>query len=236
MAMGETMNIEAMVISVNEPQLGRCLESVKKQTVPFSGLTHVNNVFPECEAFNKGLSQVSGEWCMHIAGDVVLYEDTLEKVIEYIKTRHTDTIGAFFFGAHDTFLDTVIGWVGVLQTKAYKSVPIWDKLSNDTIINNRLRKRGWRMKKDSTVVIGTHFDDPDDFQIFRRFYTQEIKYGRGDNSGLRMILTNLLDKTEDPRYSLAIEAGEFAKKKRSYPGSHDLNFDRELFEEFRRDN
>jgi len=41
--------------------------------------------------------------------------------------------------------------------------------------------------------------------------------------------------TKDARYLLAIQAMEFAFKKKEYPGSHHIEFDKKLYEEFKRE-
>jgi len=226
------MNIDAMLISTDEPQLDRCLKSIQMQTVPFANFIHVNNVVPECDAFNKGLEQVTSDWFMHIAGDFVLYNEAVRIASSYIEPRESRKLCAFHFGLHDTFLDCTIGFCSVLRASVYKPLRYGDKLSNDRNANYDLRKLGWRLKKQLYIILGTHFDSPDEFQIFRRFYTQWIKYP--NNAYLKNRLTELREKTENPLYSLALKAGQFADQKRIYPGSHNLDFDRQLFEEFKR--
>ena len=64
--------MEALIVSVDEPQLERCLESVRNQTVPFSRIVHINGVVPQHRAIRKGIRKTSDEWVMKIDGDMIL--------------------------------------------------------------------------------------------------------------------------------------------------------------------
>jgi len=46
-------------------------------------------------------------------------------------------------------------------------------------------------------------------------------------------LNDLFIKTGNPLYQLAIKAMEFAREKGTYPGSHNIDFDRKIYEEFK---
>ena len=48
------ITLEALIMSICDPQVERCVESVKNQTVPFSNIVHMKDVIPESESFNQG--------------------------------------------------------------------------------------------------------------------------------------------------------------------------------------
>lgn len=225
------MSIDAMVISVDEPQLDRCMEAVRRQTVPFSNIIHINGVVPESEAFNRGIKLTTSEWVMHIAGDFILYDNAVELGMNCIIERTGTNICGYFFGLKDSFLDMDIGFGSILRSDVYKSIVCPDKLSDDRKLNYSLRKRGWRLKKRRELIIGTHFDNPDEFQVFRRFYSQTIKYMDGNDAKDRM--KELLVKTGNPLYSIGIRTIDFARERKVYPGSKNLTFDRKMYEEFK---
>jgi len=230
LVLGEIM-IEAMVISVDEPQLDRCLVSVRNQIVRFSNIIFVNGVIPEYLAFNKGMAQTIDKWVMKVDGDFILYEDAVERVTNYMSQFNDEKCCCYAFGLNDTFLNCLMGFCCVFRTAVYKQHPYLDKLSNDQTMNYFLRGLGWKIHKNVELAVGTHFDKPSEFQVFRRFYTQWIKYPT--DTSVEEMMTKLLKETGDPLYDVGLKAREFAGRKRTYPGSHNLTFDKRLFEEFK---
>jgi len=228
------LNVDAVVTSVGEPQFERCMESVKNQTVPFANIIDIRDHVPVCSAFNDGVSQVQSEWFMHVAGDEVLYEDAVERVIKHVEQDNDEKTCGYFFGLQDTFLDWTIGFATFMRTAAYKAVVRPNRLSDDRKVNRMMRKRGWIIKKEMHFVVGTHFDKPDEFQVFSRFYPQTIKYMR--YSYARDRLSELYEKTGDPLYQFGIKTIDFARQKKFYPGSKNNIFDRELYCEFKNEN
>ena len=102
-------------------------------------------------------------------------------------------------------------------------------LCNDLYFDKKLRRLGYALRR-TRVVIGTHMQDPDDFQIFRRFYCVGVKYGRG--RGVYSCLNAMFNKTQDDKYQFAMKALDFGAKETRYPGSHNIIFDRTKYEEF----
>ncbi len=135
------MNIEALITSVDDPQLGRCLEAVKRQTVPFSNIVHMNMVCPQCVAFNSGMSKTTEEWVMLIGGDMILYWDALGRIIKYMEKDSNDKISGYYFGLLDTFLDCKIGYISVLRGSLYRKTILEDNIITDWQSIRRLRKQ-----------------------------------------------------------------------------------------------
>jgi hypothetical protein len=225
--------IEAMIISTDEPQLERCLEAVHNQTVPFSRIVHVNNVIPEKDAYIKGFHQTIDDFVMKIDGDFILYPNAVEIALGALEHEDEEpTIVVWNFRVWDTLYQAYLRGVGVMRAgifrEIFKTLDFPDMLSNDRWFGRRLRQMGY-FKKNLGEAIATHFEGADEFQIFRRFFIQGIKYGKAYHYP---VLSKLLDRTGDAQYNLAIRALEFGEFKKSYPTSHNLDFDREMYEEF----
>jgi hypothetical protein len=225
------MNIDAMVISVDEPQLERCVEAVNSQTVPFHKIICVNGVVPESVAFAEALRQTESDWIIHVAGDVILYDDAVELMSESV-TQHQERrskVCGHYFGLYDQFLDTTIGYIGIIYGPVYKVIRYPNQISNDRQVIRKLRRRGWYLSKDVDMVVGTHMADPDRFQVFRRFFAQGMKY---DSEFVIVQLEILFNETSDQLYMTALNAIRFAKAKRNYRSSRNITFDKEMYNEF----
>ncbi len=226
--------IEAMIISVDEPQLDRCLESVRSQKIPFSNIVHINGVIPIANAFNQGIEKVVDEWLMFIGGDIILYPNAVEIAMRYVDREFHDEICGYCFAIQDTFLNCKTGFCSVFRTSAYKSEIFRDTMFEDRHMPWRLRKKGWRFRKPHDII-ATHFDNPDGFQVFCRFYFHANKFN-DDNSYVRNTMNELLKETGNPLYQIGINALDFAKVKRIYPGSPNLDFNIKMYEEFKKYN
>jgi glycosyltransferase involved in cell wall biosynthesis len=224
--------IDALIISINEPQLDRCIKAVKGQTIPYGKVIHVNGIVPESDAVNHALELVESEWVMKVDGDIILYPNAHKIVMNYMDGN--SNVCGYYFGLRDTFLDCDIGFCGVLKTKPYKSVKRKDKMNGDLNVVIELRKQGWLVRKllKEGIIVGTHFDNPDEFQVFGRFYRSGKR--ANDNTFEINQLNGLLKKTGDPLYQLALDAIQYAKEMdRYYIGSRNVDFDKRLYEEFK---
>lgn len=220
--------IEALIISADEPQLERCLQSVGSQTIPFSNITHINNVSPESTAFNTGLAMVKDELVMKIDGDMILHNNAVETALKRIPEENGNAYVHNFI-LFDSFLKQNIRGCGVMVKSIFRKVRYPNMLCDDVWVGHKLRKMGFGMER-YTEVIGTHCEDPDEFQVFRRFYSMGVKHGK---RYAWRYLSRLYEDTKGPLYDLGMRAIEFGIEKKSYPTSHDVNFDRKMFEEFK---
>lgn len=224
------LEIEALVVSAGEPQLKRCLQAVREQTVPFSNVVHVNNVTPESVAFNTGMSLTTNKWVMKIDGDFILYPNAVEMVVNSM--HDADDVFMFAYVLDDAFLRLPIWGCGVYRRDFYtKIVRYPNMLTNDEWAGKKLRRLGYRNCRPlgAETPIATHCEDPDEFQVFRRFFTRGVKGGR------RYVwaqLEKLHAQTQNPLYQLAMQAVEFGIEKGHYPTSHNLEYDKKLYEEF----
>lgn len=222
--------IGALIVSAGEPQLERCLEAVKGQTVPFSNIVHKDNIIPESVAFNTGMDEVQGEWVMKVDGDFILRRDAVEMVLNSM--TDDEDVYMFVYALYDSFLRAIIWGCGVYRREFYtQKVRYPNMLSNDVWAGKKLNKMGYRNVRPlgDSVPIATHCEDPDEFQVFRRFFTRGVKGGK---RFVWKILVRLYEETHDPLYDLAMRAIEFGMEKKLYPSSHNLNYDRQMYEEF----
>lgn len=223
--------MEALIISCQEPQLKRCVESVKNQLQPFRNIIHIDNITPEHEAFKMGLDRLKSEWAMIVNGDMVLYPSASGIATEQIFIKDRSMIGEFQYGLYDPFVRRTINACSVYRVGPLKEEGRNDSLMNDFIASRNIAKKGWQrlnfFNGMNKIVIGTHFEDPTEFQIFTRFFIRGIK---GD-TWTEKYLHKLYDRTKEEKYSLAIKSLEFGKGK-NYPGSHNINFDKEMYEVF----
>lgn len=223
--------VEALLLSVDEPQLKRSLESISNQTVPFTNLVHINGIFPQSVAYNRGVSLIKDEWFMFIGGDMCLYPNAVAHGIIKIGENGNDKVCGHIFKVYDTFIQANLG-VGFYRTEVLRSFKIRDRLCNDRKLGTELKQNGWIEKKHGEAL-GTHFDKPDEFQVFRRFFILALKFTGRFIETTRSQLLELEKNTGDLLYGLGVKAIDFGMVNRNYPGSHNINFDRKMFEEFK---
>jgi len=227
--------IEVLVISIDEPQVGSCLESIKKQTIPFGNIVHINNdvTITYTGAYNRGISLLKGDWFLNLNGDICLYPDAVEKCIKALEGCNDDKVAGHLFEFYDTFLEIRQSGMGLFKTDIMKSTPMRERLCGDMQQGRDLFKKGWGFKRQQSIL-GIHFNYPDEFQVFRRFYVSGLKYNHTALAEIGANLDRLFAKTDNPLYQVAMKAMSFAGIKNGlYPGSHNINFDRKMYEEFK---
>jgi len=230
--------IDAMVISCGEPQLERCLESVRNQTVPFANIIHVDGVVPEATATNMGIEQVTQEWYLRIDGDIILSPNAVEIALEQIK-KHTEKLGMLVFYVYDTFFQRSVTAGAVLtNTEAVRAVGWSNRLHSDNYAKRRMERRGLicgaAVEEGRKVVVGTHFDKPSEFQVFHRMLINAVKWKHSPkvHSLMKGKLAYLRQRTNDPIYDLAWKAYEYGLENPEYIGSQNRDSDRKRYEDF----
>lgn len=232
------LGIECIVKAINEPQLDRALEAVYNQTLPFAKITLINGVCPEVLAHNLALSVLEHEWSLWVDGDVILYPDAHETVKKCMDRK--SSFIEYGFGLYDTFLQRDICCCAVRQSEFHKKFKYKDIIANDTECAKRMKQAGWSYQRfwREGVIIGTHFDDPDDFQVFRRFYGRGFK-AIGKGKAVRRYnteLKNLHASSGDKRYKIALKAFNYAIERKHYPTSKNVEFEEGVYEEWMRTN
>jgi len=228
------MEVDALITSVSDQQLPRCLDAVNNQTIPFSKVVHLDCVCPTSEAFNSGMSQTTGDWVVHLGGDMILDRDALSRMVSFMESHGGDKISGYYFGLRDTFLKCRIGYLSMLEGKLYRNLKIENHFVCDNKLVQRLKRNGWSQIKNLRFVVGTHFDQPDEYQVFTRCYIHGVRYARYPKRSLDNRLAQLFKQTGSPLYQLGIRALKYGEAKKYYPGSHNLIFDRENYSEWTR--
>ena len=229
--------IECIVKSFNEPQLDRVLEAVNNQTVPFAKVTHICGVAPEVKAHNTALRALEHDWSLWVDGDVILKKNAHEMAMQYVEKLPDST--EILFGLHDWFLNRTICCCPVRRSEFVMRFEYKDVLANDTECARRMDTSGRKAVKlfRDGIEIGSHFDRPDEFQVFRRFY------GRGSKTYKRVAIKEKHKKELLIRYKetgnhlflLASKALEFGVQKANYRKSKDYMFELSMFEVFKKE-
>jgi len=224
------MSVDALLVSMNEPQLDACLQSISEQTVPFSKLIRVTNVIPESAAFNQGIKQVTGDWVMHIGGDFILYKNAVEIATDNINKDADNKIGIYTYGVYSSFLKRDIVGCHLYRRIAMEGMQALNSIVSDRKLQRNIKDRGWGYSDLRDVIIADHFRDPSEFQVFSRFYAKASKV---DHRMYHRWLMGLAATDGNPLYHLALEAFEFGRHKMNYPTSHNADFDRAMYDEFK---
>jgi hypothetical protein len=228
------LNIDTLVISCDEPQLARCLASLRSQTVRPLYQSHINGIIPEAAAFQRALLVIGNNWTLHLGGDTIPYKNAVETASSIASQETNDKICAFSFGLYDTFLRINIGYCHLFNPQVYRSVFYRNLLDSDHQMNKALRARGWILRKYPNVIIGTHFDKPDEFQVFSRCYCQSKKFPQDETMTDHM--KRAYENTQDPLYLIGIAAIKFSRKSEPYYGSHNAEYNRKMYERFKNEN
>lgn len=226
------MNIDVVITSMNEPQLDRCLQSVRNQTYPFYRIINIHGVSPFYVAYNRAVSSVETDWFVFIGGDMILYERGLERVIRFMEKYPSDKCCGYYITLYDPFLEIKTGYLGLQRTATFKKQLATDDHNFDRNMMTRLRQEGWFIRKSMGEIAGTHFENPDEFQVFHRFFTLATRDGEWGYEVNRNIVVKLYEKHKDSLHTLALDALDFGKD-RHYPKSIDINHNHTMYEEFK---
>ena len=229
------IDVDCIVQSFNEPQLDRCLKSIRNQTYPYYRIVNVNGVLGTNNAFRRVLSSVQTEWFSAVGGDCIYYKDALSNLIKFMEAHPHEKCCNYCLTCYDPFMEIKTGFLCIARNTAFKEVMgnLSDNLTFDRSIAARLRHNGWFVRKNMRVIAGTHFEDPDEFQVFHRFFILATKDGlRGYNIN-KEIMENLYKRDKKPLQDMAIKALNFGIEKQVYQRSIDNNFNLQMYEEFK---
>lgn len=232
--------IQAIIISCGDPQFERCLKSVQNQSVPFARIDVIKDVIPEAKAQMVSYDFLEYQWAFYIGGDFILYKDANEIALEYIKKNPGNH--EYNFGLWDKFMRRQICCCTVFESEMHKNARYNDELFNDVRACEDMASR-YRYKRvvpsKQGIIVGTHFDKPDAFQVFRRFYSRGVKFSTHPKGPYRFLVRqlNILMRNTNKKhlYRLAIAAYNYGFRKRYYPSSHNITLDKELYEKFKRE-
>ena len=252
--MRDDIPIIATIMSVGEPQLEHCLISLTLQQRLFDDVIHVRDVSPSSAAYNKILDALkdrgfSGGWMVLISGDMVLYPDICRRMFELAKDAPIN-VGSYHYGLWDPFLGQNICCLKLQRIEAYGDVYRSDALRDDVENDREVRAHGWKQvllcEKHPKIpgllgdgeIGGTHFQNPDEFQVFRRFRVRGAKDRLHGNRkrALRKLLKNLHNKHGNPLHQLAIDAFDYGLEHDDLDGqSLNVGNERRIFSDFLRE-
>ncbi len=224
-------DISAIILSVDEPQLEQCLRSARSQG--FSKVVHVNNVAPQAEAYRQALQQIDTEWYLLLGGDMILHNNAMQRAQKAITDPE---VCQYQFALWDSFLKIPIYGCPLNQTKAIQSVGIKTKIGNDVDLVSQLKSKGWqRIRFSKEIPIGTHFKNPNEYQVFSRFRVRGYKsIDRPKEYAFYMeILKDQFRRTKDPLYQAAISAFLYGRKIPYPANGHDFLSDRQEYEQWK---
>lgn len=232
------MDIDCIVQSFNEPQLDRCLKSLREQTYPYYRIINVNGVIGTYNAFKRWVMMIQTEWFTATGGDLVYYKDALENLIKFKDAHPSDLCCNYCLTCWDPFMELKTGYLCLARTSAFQEATALDEIQDilvfDRNIARRMREKGYFVRKNMKVIAGTHFEDPDEFQVFHRFFILATKDGRWGYELNRNIMTRLYERDKKPLQLLAIEALDFGDEKGPYGRSIDNNYNLQMYEEFKK--
>lgn len=226
------IDVDVVVTSMNEPQLDRCLEALRNQTYPFYRIININGVIPFSDAYNRILDSVKTEWYVPTAGDVIYDKNALEQVMWFKDRKPGDKCCSYCMYTWDPFLEIKCGFMCLQRTSAFVPHRASNNYNLDRKTMRNIRSQGWFLRKYDRIV-GTHFLDPDEYQVFHRFMILAGRDGMGSYNSCKEICTRLYERDHNPLHALALDALEFGLQKGNYPDSINDNYNRKMYEEFK---
>jgi len=221
------MTVEAVITTIGEPQTDECHKALQSQIVPFEKITVLKNVSPNSEAHNQGLEQATCNWCLFVDADMILNQGLLSLFKENMGAGNR--VYSYVYQLWDSFLKVKIKGIRLYNPKIAKKFPYKNIIGTDRIARNEAREKGFLEIDYKKIVIGTHFLNPSDEQVYKRFLMRGIKE-KHHLSGKEYVpvtlantLKKLFEETKNKQYLLAITAfqdGMKIKRKKDY----DINF------------
>jgi hypothetical protein len=172
--------LDCVHITCGEAQVARGRKAIKDQLIPFDRVRYFDFKRPLCDAINEAVATSAYQWCVLVAGDIILNKDAthiIHQALELYRHKWGRALGVRI-PIYDTFIERTLGGTTVLQAYVDSFFGHRNMINDDVDTQRRARVRGYKffdIDKQSGVTIGTHFDKPDDFQIFKRFFSAGVK-------------------------------------------------------------
>ena len=211
------------------------LHAVENQKIPFDKITIIKDVTPESVAQNMAIDAYEYEWIWGIDGDMVLGLNSIERWNKYVTPMLRPDVVKVQFGVYDCFLKRVITGLGIKRADFYSQFPFPDELMNDRCVSRKIaraNKKIINMRNKGKFAIATHFCGANIKQIFCRFYARGVKAHHTEVAGDKRFLAELRRKFEesgDLKYHIAVRAFRQGFKTGLYPGSHNVEFDSQVY-------
>jgi hypothetical protein len=199
---------------MDEPQLERCRKSVHIQR--FDRVSEVGHVSPFSVAFNLATGNPQHELIVVANGDFIFYPDAKKIILETIGSQR-----GFYkhnFGLFDNFLKTKICCCQVYDSAVVAANPHRNEFRCDVHSTNRVKRKGFKTYTHLGTIVGSHFDDPTERQVYRRFFFRGQK---PKSENYEYMLHDLVKKHGDNRYLVALEGIRDGRKAAKVPHSND---------------
>ena len=227
--------IEIVIIATDEPQFEKCRAVAKN--AGFEKWSIYQNIVPASEAHNKAVENITHEFALFVGGDMILFPGSYMLCKQYVDSD--EKVISWNFGLRDDFLKKDICCCRLYNSKVAVRFARNNTLRCDIESARDAKNKGYRevCLFRQGIIIGTHFYQPDDKQIFRRFFRRGLK---GPSSGYKRLeeeLYTLYIKTKNKQYPFAVEAYRYGLSMQGKLGkaakqSHDYLLDNSLYNEF----
>jgi len=203
-------SLQAIITSIGESQFKDCLISLQQQ--PFDGVDVIENTSPSSRAHNRAIKLIRCEYVLMADADMVFYPDSYHTITNTLKRVRGIKWYSVVFYLYDSFLKFNIKGVRVINGTVAPRYKYEDVLGIDRVVRKRAKADGYKEFEFKKIVIGTHFQDPTPFEVYRRFLMRGIKTKKMSSQswhGLKNLnntLTALLEETKDSRYEIALSA------------------------------
>lgn len=138
--MQKNSDITAVILSMGEATLPKCVDSVKKQTLAPDEIIYVKNVSPFYKAWNTGMQKVKTRYFVQVDADMLLDENCFEK----LHACMTPTTGLAIGHLRDPLLGRIRG-IKMFRHDCCQMVPFPNTISPDTDFYNAMGDHGWNM-------------------------------------------------------------------------------------------
>jgi len=196
----------------------------------------IRNVTPLFVARNMGLEEIKYKYVIWLDADMIMYDNILDYMMKKIATITGKYYSAVFY-LKDTFLGMRLKGLRVLNGEVAVQFPFIDQIGLDRGATKRARIHGFKEYTFARVPVGTHFHEPEDEQVFKRFLMRGAKVHNLGTSGwdsplkLGSRLKRLLNERGSMQYKIAIDAFEIGQKLRHKTG-HSMVFGSKEWEKY----
>ncbi len=214
------MNVGIALLRCGEPQCS----GIFAQAHRFHCLHVADNVAPYHKAVNETVAKCfndGADWVIMLDGDMELDVSAFWAVFKRDSQRSHKAI---YYRLYDPYIDQEIGSLKVV-TKKWMDAAGWytDSIVCDRIAEQKSKEAGLPRLASPTVV-AKHFEDPTQFQIFKRFFVRGMK--------VRLGYADPVSNYEKVLKGFALRSYRHGLKRRMHSDPHDLPYLLEEYDDF----
>lgn len=223
MALAESSDVSAMMLTTGESTTQEAIGSLERQTLRPCQTIVVRNVSPFHHAINTGVAQVKAPFFVQVDADMILDPHCIAALRHAVRPN----IGMVVAQLRDALVGQVVG-IKLFRTKCFETSAFPDSISPDTDFVNAIEHAGWKIK-----YIGkkgaSALDGWDSFGEHRPAYTPAYTYRKHLLEGSRYRYRRTLHaflwrlhRLEESRHPLALLAQIGLARGLFLDGSRDL--------------